>query len=51
MDRERCLEILEGYGEGPNMLRFIKIFWDLAILVYRASGYYGKLFNAYHKVT
>ena len=23
MERERCLEILEGYGVGPNILRLI----------------------------
>jgi len=51
MDRERCLEILEGYGIGPNILRLIKRFWELAILVYRASGYYGKPFKAYRGVT
>ena len=26
MDRERCIEILEGYGVGPNMLRLIVYF-------------------------
>ncbi len=26
MDRGRCLEILEGYGAGPKMLRLIKHF-------------------------
>ena len=29
MDRERCLEILEGYGVGPNILRLIERFWEL----------------------
>jgi hypothetical protein len=28
MDREQCLEILEGYGVGPNMLRLIIQFWS-----------------------
>ena len=51
MDRERCLEILEGYGVGPNILRLIERFWELAILVCRASGYYGEPFKAYRGVT
>ena len=33
MDRERCLELMEGDGVGPNMLRLIKTFWDLVVLV------------------
>jgi len=32
MDRERCLEILEGYGVGPNMLRLLEHFWDVTML-------------------
>ena len=50
MDRERCLEILKGYGVGPLILRLIKKFWDLAILACRASGY-GKTFKAHRGVT
>ena len=30
MDRERCWEILVGYGVGPNMIRLIMFFWDNA---------------------
>ena len=33
MDSGRCLEILEEYGVGPNMLRLISYFWDNAELV------------------
>ena len=51
MDRERCLEILEGYGVGPKMLRLIKFFWDYAELVCRASGRYGEIFRAGRGVT
>jgi len=29
MDRERCLLMLEGYGAGPNMRRFIRHFWAI----------------------
>ena len=51
MDRGRCLKILEGYGVGPNMLRLIKLFWDRAVLVCRASGVYGEPFLAGRGVT
>ena len=27
-DRERLLQILEGYGMGPNALGLIKFYWD-----------------------
>eukprot|EP01082_Thalassiosira_pseudonana_P010035 g8745.t1 g8745 contig34:9613-10113(-) len=33
MDRERCLEILQGYGVGRNMLRLLEYFWNNAELV------------------
>ena len=28
LDRGRCLEILAGYGVGPNLIRLQKKFWD-----------------------
>ena len=31
--RDRCLQILKGYGVGMNILRLIKYFWDEAVLV------------------
>ena len=51
MDRERCLEILEGYGVGPNMRRLIHQFWSSATMVCRASGNYGIAFKAGRGVT
>ncbi len=41
LDRGRCLEILAGYGVGPNLLRLQKKFWDDAKMVCRAGGNYG----------
>ena len=38
MDQGRCLEVLQGYGAGPKMLRLIKHFWDEAELACRAEG-------------
>jgi hypothetical protein len=51
MDRERCLLLLKGYGVGPNMLRLIEHFWDVAMLACRAVGVYGAPFKAYRGVT
>lgn len=51
MDRERCVEILIGYGVGPNMLRLIIYFWENAELVCRAMGRYGAPFKADRGVT
>jgi len=45
------LELLEGYGVGPNMLWLIKTFWDIAVLVCRAGACYGTAFKAYRGVT
>ena len=51
MDRERCLEILAGYGVGPNMLRLLHHFWDVAMMACRAVGVYGAAFQAHRGVT
>ena len=51
MDRGRCLEILEGYGVGPNILRLIRVFWDIALMACRTGGYYCKPFQAHRGVT
>ena len=51
VDRERCLEILQGYGVGRNMLHLLEYFWNNAELVCRAMGRYGKPFKAYRGVT
>ena len=51
LDRGRCLEILAGYGVGPNLLRLQKQFWGNARMVCRAGGNYGVPFGAYRGVT
>ena len=28
LDRERCLEVLSGYGLGPNLTRLLKSYWE-----------------------
>ena len=51
MDRDRCLEIMKGYGVGPNMLGLIRTFWDEQQLVCRAARRYGEPFQAFRGVT
>jgi hypothetical protein len=42
MDRGRCLTILALHGVGPQMLRLIRNFWEMATNVCRAKGNYGR---------
>ncbi len=46
LNQTRCLEILAGYGVGPNMLRLQKQFWGNAKMVCHAGGNFEKPFNA-----
>jgi hypothetical protein len=43
--------VLEGYGDGPRMIRLICGFWHDAIMVCRAAGNYGTAFKAGRGVT
>ena len=40
LERSRCLEILEGYGVGPNARRLLKTYWRRLTMMSRAGGYY-----------
>jgi hypothetical protein len=51
MDRERCILLLEGYGEGPSLIRLVHDYWRDAIMVCRAAGYYGEPFKPGRGVT
>ena len=51
LDRDICLEILEGYGFGPQARRFLCAFWDRLEMVDRASGYYGVVFQGFGGMT
>jgi hypothetical protein len=51
LDQMRCLEILAGYGVGPNVLHLQKHFWDGARMVCRAGGSYGEPFSARRGIT
>ena len=45
LDRSRCLEILEGYGVGPQACRILRTYWRRLTMVARAGGYYGAAFK------
>ena len=51
LDRSRCLEILEGYGVGPNARRLLTTYWRRLTMVARAGGYYGTEFKGERGVT
>ena len=51
LDRSRCLEILEGYGVGPNARRLLKTYWRRLTMVASAGGYYGTTFKGERGVT
>jgi hypothetical protein len=51
LDWGQCLEILAGYGVGPNLLRLQEQFWNNAKMVCCAGGNYGEPFGAYRGIT
>ena len=51
LDRSRCLEILEGYGVGPNARRLLTNYWLRLTMVARAGGYYRMAFGGEIGVT
>ena len=50
-DRSRCLEILEGYGVGPQARRLLQTYWMRLKIVARAGGYYSTEFQGARGVT
>ena len=51
MDRSRSLEILEGYGVGPQAWRILRAYWGKSTMVAWAGGYYGTGFKGSRGVT
>ena len=45
LDRDRCLETLEGYGMGPQARCILQIYWDCLRIVAQAGGYYRAAFQ------
>jgi hypothetical protein len=51
LNREKCLEIMTGYGVGPKLLRLQTQFWTQAEMVCCARGSFGKPFAAFWGIT
>ena len=51
VDRERLLEILEGYGVGPNVLGLVKFYWDHQRCVAKSGKYHRETFLPYRGAT
>ena len=51
LDRSRCLEILEGYGVGPQACWILRTYWRRLMMMARVGGYYGAAFKGDGGVT
>ena len=51
LDRDICLEILEGYSMGPRACRIIRTYWDWLQMVAGVGGYYRTEFQGFRGVT
>ena len=51
LNRERCLDILAGYGVGPRTIRIIWTYWSQLQIASKAGGYYGPAFQSHRRVT
>ena len=51
LDKSRCLDILGGYGVGPQARQLLRIYWSRMKMVERAGGYYGAAFMGYRGMT
>ena len=49
--RDRCLDILEGYGVVPQACRAFREYWYRLRMVSRVGGYYGVDFKVFWGVT
>ena len=45
LDRERCLEVLNGYGMRPNLTRLLKPYWERQRIAPKDSKFLGKEFR------
>ena len=51
LERDRCLEILEGYSVGPRSCRILQVYWDKLRMLARAGDYYGTVLQEFRGVT
>ena len=42
LERDRLLDLLEGYGVGLRDFQILHIYWEILMMVACASGYYGE---------
>ena len=42
LDRGICMEILRGYGLGPNLQRLLQQYWDRQKVVPKTVKFYGR---------
>ena len=50
LDRDRCLEILEGYDVGPQTHCILQEYWDRLWIVACTGGYYRTEFKGFQEV-
>ena len=51
LDRERCMEIIVGYGVSPLTERILQHYWDHISMVDRVGHYYGTPFKGHRVFT
>ena len=51
LDKYQDLMILEGCSVGLCVRQLLAVYWDRAVVMARASGYYGYPFKCYRGVT
>ena len=51
LDRDRCLDILTGYGVGTSTLRILQIYWVELQMAEKVGGHYGSIFQIHRGVT
>jgi Reverse transcriptase (RNA-dependent DNA polymerase) len=51
LDRGHTLDLLQGYGVGPNVRALLSNFWDNLQLVPRQGGFYGPPIRSERGVT
>ena len=51
LNRDRCIDILVGYGLGPRTLRILRTYWVRIQMAAKAGSHYGPTFQSHHGVT
>ena len=51
LDRDHCIDILEGYGVESKTLHILQKYWVRIQMVAKAGGHYGPVFQSHRGVT